>query len=212
MSEPTWKMKPTSGNGEWELPPAGNMGAVCIALIDLGTQRDSYMGKPKDAHQLVIVWELPGMVSTKTGKNFLVCEKFNASLHPKASLRKTLGSWRGAPVKEDEEFDLYKIVGAVCLLQVSHDKTNSGNDVYSIDAVTGLPKGMPRPVATFPLVKFKLDDGPEAIPAQDWLPLMYGKKIPDVVRSCIEFRTREEAPAPPDADESPPVQEADIPF
>jgi hypothetical protein len=209
-------MKPSSGGGDWELPPAGNMAAVCVALIDLGTQQDAYMGKPKDSHQLVIVWELVGMVN-KTGKNHLVCEKFNASLHPKANLRKTLESWRGKPIKDDEDFDVFKIVGAPCLLQVSHDKTNSGNDVYCVDAVTNLPRGMQAPKATYPLVRYKIEDGPEEIPKAEWLPALYGKKIADVVAGCIEFRTKAPAAAAPGPDgakrpEPEPPTEADIPF
>lgn len=193
----SWKVKPTSGGGDWELPPAGNMAAVCVALIDLGTQQDAYMGKPKDTHQLVIVWELAGMVSSKTGKNHLVCDKFNVSLNQKANLRKMLESWRGAPIKDDEEFDVFKIVGATCLLNVSHDKTNGGNDIYCITAVTRLPHGMPVPKATYPLIRYRIGDGPNQIPRHEWLPLVYGKKIGDIVAGCIEFRPTARAPQQP---------------
>ena len=198
----TWPMKPGTSSGDWELPPAGNMAAVCVALIDLGTQQDSWQGQPKDAHQLAIVWELAGMVSAKTGKNHVVCKKFNASLHPKANFRKALETWRGQPIRDDEDFDIFKIVGAPCLLQVSHDKTNSGNDIYYIDAVTGLPKGMAKPTATHhPLIKFKIDHEME-IPEHDWLPLLDGRKIADVIRESFELRERQQQQA---EDQRPPA-------
>lgn len=215
MATATWPIKPTTGGGDWELPPAGNMAAVCVALIDLGTQQDSYQGVPKENHQMVIVWELAGMVSAKTGKNHLVCERFNVSLHPKANLRKTLESWRGVPIKDDEEFDVFKIVGAPCLIQVSHDITKSGNEIYSIDAVTGLPKGMAKAAPTYPLTKYRIIEGPLSVPVLDWLPLVYGKKIADLILACVEFRAR-----PPAASGAtgyvpinpPPPQEGEIPF
>ena len=204
----SWNMKPNTGGGDWELPPAGNLAAVCVALIDLGTQQESFQGKPREARQLAIVWELSGMVNTKTGKNHVVCNKFNASLHQKSNLRKIIDSWRGTPLKDDEEFDLFKVVGAACLLQVSHDKTTSGSDIYSIDAVASLVKGMAKPAPTFPLIKYSVSDGINAIPSQDWLPHLFGRKIPEVIRACVEFRSS----APPAS--APPASEADdtIPF
>jgi len=217
----SWNMKPSSSSGgDWELPPSGNLLAVCVGLIDLGTQQDSFDNKPREARQLVIVWELIGQVSSKTGKSHVVCDKYNASLHPKANFRKTLESWRGVPIRDDEEFDIFKIVGAPCLLQISHDTTKSGKEIYSVDAVTGLVKGMQKPTPTYPLVKYKIDEGPQSIPVHDWLPHMYGKKISDVVSGCLEFRGRPasanngHAPTPPIPPLAPPPSQDpnDIPF
>lgn len=218
----SWPMKPSSGSADWELPPSGNLLAVCVALIDLGTQQDSFQGTPREARQLAIAWELIGQVNTKTGRPHVVCSKFNASLHPKANFRKTLESWRGVPIKEDEEFDIFKIVGAPCLLQISHDTTNGGKEIYRIDAVTGLVKGMQKPAPTYPLIKFKIDEGPAAIPAQEWLPHLYGQKINAVVGACIEFRGRSDSThsqqAPPQQNNTPaplappPDSGPDIPF
>ena len=214
----SWKLKPGTGTGDWELPPAGNMAAVCVALIDLGAQQDAFMGKPREVHQLVIAWELVGMTSSKTGKAHVVCDKFTASLGRKSNLRKMLESWRGIPIKDDEEFDLYRIVGAPCLLQVSHNVTSGGAEIYAIDAATSIPKGMSKPVPTYPLVKYRIEDGPDAIPAHEWLPVSYGKKIGDLIRGCVEFRGRS-APAAgsesPHDQQSPPEQpepEDSIPF
>lgn len=189
----SWNMKPGAAREDWELPPAGNLPAVCVGLIDLGTQQDAYLGKPREVHQLVIVWELTGMNSSKTGKPHVVCQKFTASLGRKATLRRTLESWRGMPIRDDEEFDLYKIVGAPCLLQISHDVTSSGSEIYSIDAATAIPRGMARPVPTYPLVRYRITDGANgalhnAVLTHEWLPLCYGKKIGDLIQGCVEFR------------------------
>ncbi len=197
----SWSMKAgSSGGGDWELPPSGNMAAVCIGLIDLGTHQEVFQNEdPREVPQLCIVWELPGMVNSKTGRNHVVCNKYNASLGRKANLRKMLESWRGVPIKDDEEFDIFKVVGAPCLLQVAHSKTNGGSDIYKISAVTGLPKGMPKPVASYPLVKYRVTDGPNAIPTQEWLPHVYGKVVKDIVQGCIEFSAKNGTTAPPPA-------------
>jgi len=184
-----WNMKPNTGGGDWELPPAGNLPAVCVGLIDLGTQQDAYQGKPREVRQLAIVWELAGEQNSKTGRNHLVAMKFNASLHAKAALRKTIDAWRGVPLKDDEEFDLFRVVGAPCLLQISHDKTSAGNDIYVIDAVASLPKGMPKPATTFSPIQYQISQGYAAAPKEDWLPHLYGKKISELISQCIEFRS-----------------------
>lgn len=213
-----WNMKANQGGGDFELPPAGNLGAVCVALIDLGTQQESFLGKAREVRQLAIVWELPGLINTKTGKNNVVCDKFTASLAQKANLRKVIESWRGAPIKDDEEFDLMKVVGAPCLLQISHDTTKTGREIYSIEAVTSLPKGMAKPEPSFPLVKFMVEEGPAAIPSHDWLPFLYGKSIPDIVKGCMEFqgKTPSSNGAPPKQPQAPlappPPSDSEVPF
>lgn len=199
----TWNMKPKSGDGDWELPPAGNLLAVCVAMIDLGTQQETYLGKPREARQLAVVWELIGMQNSKTGAAHVVCSKFNASLHKKANLRKTLESWRGMPIRDDEEFDIFKVVGASCLLQVSHDTTASGNATYSIDAVTAVPRGMTKAAPTFPLIRYRIEDGQELMPTEEWLPMLYGKSIPDKIKECVEFQAAKKAVAQKEKEQEP---------
>jgi hypothetical protein len=58
------------------------------------------------------------------GKRFTVNEFFTKSLSPKGRLRPALESWRGRPFTKEElsGFDIEKLVGANCLLNIGENK------------------------------------------------------------------------------------------
>lgn len=47
-----------TGGGNYEKPPPGNHPAVCVAIIDMGTQKQEYQGNVTFAHRAYFVWEL----------------------------------------------------------------------------------------------------------------------------------------------------------
>lgn len=131
------------GGGDFELTPEGVHNAVCYAVIDLGTQEGSYMGKPKIAPKILLKWEIDERM--EDGRRFMVQQRYTASMNQKAILRKTLEAWRGVPFKEADfkpgGFSMRKLLGAGCQLQIVHvekeDKTYA-----NIAAIMKLGKGM----------------------------------------------------------------------
>jgi hypothetical protein len=124
--------------------PAGNWPAVCFRIIDLGTQKTTYKGVEGKAHQVLISWELhDDETKGDDVKPMIVQRAYTWSMSPKANLRKTLESWRGAPFTEADfgVFDISKLLGAGCLINLTHSESN-GTTYANITSVSKLPKGM----------------------------------------------------------------------
>jgi hypothetical protein len=129
------------------------------------------------ARKVQIGWEIPGeLVQTDDGpKPRVIGKEYTLSLGKKATLRAALQSWRGRPFTEEElkGFELSKLLGANCLINVIHKTSDDGSKTYArIEGLMPLPKGMPvlkplAPTLTFDLPK----TGPivllEAIP--EWI-------------------------------------------
>jgi hypothetical protein len=86
-----------SGGGNFENPEPGSYAAVCIRMIDLGTQEVTWQGATKLQHKIKIVWELSETM--KDGRPFLAMRDFTVSLHEKSGLRQFLAGWRGRDQK-----------------------------------------------------------------------------------------------------------------
>lgn len=136
-----------TGGGDFQQAPEGSHVARCIKLIDLGTQKGEYQGKPIIREQVVIQWELPTeTIDTDDGPKPMIVSKFYTnSLSEKANLRADLESWRGRQFTPEEldGFDLEKILGAPALVNVIHNDKGKAR----IKGVMSLPKGMTCPPA-----------------------------------------------------------------
>ena len=132
------------GSADFEITPAGVHNAVCYAVIDLGTQEGSYMGKPKIAPKILLRWEIDERM--EDGRRFMVQQRYTASMHEKATLRKTLEAWRGVPFTDKDfqpgGFNMRKLLGAGCQLQIVHAE-KEGKTYANIAAIMKLGKGMP---------------------------------------------------------------------
>jgi hypothetical protein len=153
-----------SANGSDFKPiPEGTYVAVCIRVVDLGTQVTTYKGADKTQRKVLVVWEVPEVRVERDGEGempALIMQRYTASLHEKAVLRKNLEAWRGRRFTDDElkGFDLKNIVGQPCQIQILHSEAN-GNVYANIAAIMAAPKGMPKPVPEHPLINFSLDPG-----------------------------------------------------
>jgi hypothetical protein len=153
--------------------PVGVQQAVCFKVIDLGIQ-DGFQGKPQ--HKLVILWELDERRKEGefAGKRFLASKTYTASLGEKANLRHDLESWRSTPFTQEqlEGFDIEKVIGKPCLLNLVAIKTKAGKDWTVIQAIMPLVKGMT------PLVA---ETNPDYVPP--WIQKILGTepKDPDAV-------------------------------
>lgn len=178
----------TDKGGSIVLAPAGTWVARCYMIADLGTQPETFQGKPKPMHKIRIAFELPDQKHTfdekKGPEPYTLSKKYTASTNEKGNLRRDLEAWRGRPFS-DEEIKLFKIgklIGVGCLLTVIHKKSQKGS-VYA--TITGIMKPMKDqvipPAVNAPIVyEIEEKEGGNFARLPDW--------IKDEVRNSIEFR------------------------
>lgn len=156
-----WK---DSGGGDFEQPPVGTHPAICIKVIDIGTQKGEYMGQATIRRQCIIGWELPNELMTSQGyegKPFTVSKFYTASLSEKANLRKDLSNWRGKDFTEEElhGFEAKNILGKPCMLSLTmNDKSK-----VRVTGVMALPKSFALPKQVNPSLFFSLDEFDKAV-------------------------------------------------
>ena len=128
---------------KYPLAPAGLHPAVCCDVIDRGLV-DTQFGQK---HQVEIRLQLEEAIESDKGLvRPVVRQRFTNSLHEKAKLRAVLETWRGAKFTKDElrGFDLERLIGASCQVQVIHNVSDEGQTFANVNAVIPLGKGMPR--------------------------------------------------------------------
>ena len=143
-----------SGGGSFKVAPQGTHIAVCNMIVDLGMQETPFGTK----HQLYIRWELPNerleyeKDNQKHEGPMTVGKFYTASLNEKATLRKDLEAWRSKAFSATElaKFDVFNVLGISCQLTITHTEAGKAK----VSAVTGIPKGMEKPKAENPLVKY----------------------------------------------------------
>ncbi len=111
--------------------------ARCVKVIDLGTQRNEFEGKVSWKPQLLVIWETPDQTND-TSEPLTISKFYTKSLHEKSKLSIDLTSWRGRPFSATEikAFDIAKLVGVECLLNVIQGKKRT-----QIGSIMPLPKG-----------------------------------------------------------------------
>lgn len=133
--------------GDFELTPSGNQQAVCAFVEDIGTHEGSYQGKPLQRHQIIVCWELAETMTNgdNAGKPFMISKFYTLSLGEKANLRKDLEAWRGKAFADEDlqnGFDVEKLKGANCLLNIIHVKKQNGDMSARVASISPLMKGM----------------------------------------------------------------------
>jgi len=121
--------------------PEGLHQAVCVDVIDRGMHTSPQWGKTQQKVELR--WQLD-TVDEETGKRFQVGQWYTLSLSEKATLRKHLEAWRSRKFTQEEleGFDLEKLIGVNCQLQVIHNLGTNGSTYANVQAVVPLGKGM----------------------------------------------------------------------
>lgn len=132
----------SDNGGTFEAIPTGVFKAVCCSLWNLGIQ-PGFQGKP--THKIVLGWEIEERKKEGewAGKRFMVSKTYTASLNEKATLRHDLESWRGRPFNPEElkGFDLEKVVGKPCMLNLMAKQSQQGKNWTAVAAIMPLPKG-----------------------------------------------------------------------
>lgn len=126
---------------EWPKPESGLHNAICIKLIDMGTQTSNYKGKETIRRRFRIVWELyetAFQLNENTEMQPHTIEKeYTLSLHYNANLRQDLDSWRGVEFQKNEldRFEMRKILGQPCILNIVIKTSEKGRDYAKVENI-----------------------------------------------------------------------------
>ncbi|MEO7345378.1 MAG: hypothetical protein ABIU85_11145 [Methylotenera sp.] len=150
------------GGTAFKVIPAGSFVARCYEFIDLGTQTaesGKYIGKQD--HKIKIGFELFGddedgspLTIDIDGKEMplTITKDYTYSMHEKANLRKDLGAWRGKMFGDEEAatFETLTLLGAYCMLNITHKEDAQGKVRANISGISPLPGALknnkPKPV------------------------------------------------------------------
>lgn len=138
----------TAGNSTpREQHPAGQYVGVCVDVVNLGDRVEAFDNKkPKLAPKVAFIFQTGQMDSE--GRLFEVSKEMTLSGGEKATLRKVIGTWRGAPLTDEEikqGLRLQEFVGKPAILSLVA-KQSKKNTVYTnIDTITPLFPGLPVP-------------------------------------------------------------------
>lgn len=205
-------------SGTFTPVPAGTHPAICYRFIDLGTQNTTYKGTPKQAHKIMLSWEITDPdLRMEDGQPYSISSRYTWSMHENAILRKTLEAWRGQPFQENDfgqgGFDIRKLLGVGCYLSVIHQ--SEGDKTYAnITGVMKLPKGASAGTLVNPTVYLSLD--PNEFDRAVFNDL--SDKLQETIKASPEYQalsrpTNHADYVPPQFDPSDPgFSESDIPF
>ena len=196
--------------------PAGTHIARCVQVIDLGTQVDDGQFGRKIQPKLRLTWELPNELHVFKEENgeepFVVGKEYTLNLGDKSNLRKDLESWRGRPftAEELEGFDVSKLLGAACMLNIIHKNKKDGSGVFAnIAGISPMMKGVKCPPAILALLCYDVTMGKNDVYAK--IPEWLRKKIDQ----CENWKQQAQHDPEPDMDhsgEGTELEDSDQPF
>lgn len=140
-----------NGGGDFEIPEAGSYIARCYKIIDIGTQEVAYLGKTSFKRKVLMWFELlededGDTVTMSSGEPFTVLQRYTLSTNSQATLRHHIDAWRGKALTAEEakEFDVTKLLGQSCRLQVTLDEKDERTyvNIASIGHTKKEPKGV----------------------------------------------------------------------
>ena len=140
-------IKDSGGGKDFEQHPAGVFPARCVRIVDLGTQDESFEGQAKTLRKMAFFFETNQLLTEGeyAGKPFMLNREFTCSLGEKATLRKSLESWRGRKFTNEEVkgFEITAVLGKPLMLNiVEYTKKTTGKMGTKIDSMMPLPSGM----------------------------------------------------------------------
>ena len=213
MSAPLVK---DSGGSDFQLPEPGTYPAVCTWIIGMGPQITSYGPREKLKFRFElpterVTWEAEGVEQEGP---MVMWATYTSSLSDKSFLRRDLEAWRGRPFTSEElaSFDLDTVLGAPCLVSITHRKADNGKTYADISSISRLMKGMEPPKPEGDLIGFDPRNFEQK--EFDALPEWLQDKIQ---LGLSEIKAQEELaekgpPGGPRADQDPGFADDDIPF
>lgn len=137
-----------------ELPEEGTHNAICVQVIDMGTQKVTYEGKEKSLRQIQLAFQLVDE-QTSEGEAMVVYKKFTFSGHSKSALMIALKAWLSV---KDPEYDMENVLGKPALITIAVS-TNDKGSFANISNIGGVPKGTKVTKASEPFRSLFLNDG-----------------------------------------------------
>ena len=127
-------------SGDFTPAPEGLHQAVCVDVVDLGMQDNPFQPGQK-RRRVRIVWQINELM--ENGDRFTASRIFTNSLNEQGALRPFLEAWRGRRFTPEElrGFDLEKLIGANCQLQVIHKPRQEGGVFANVQTALPLIKG-----------------------------------------------------------------------
>lgn len=198
------------GSGAPKTPaPAGTHLARCVRVIDLGTQNDTFNGKPKQSEKVMLCWELPTKLHVfdeeKGPEPYLLSKEYTWFLGDSSNLTKDLTSWKGEKMSEavKKTFKITNLIGKTCLLGVAHKQKEGDDRVFAnVTSILPMVEGMECPKQVTESIIYDVRQGRDATFAK--LPAWIQKKI----EACENWKTRS-APEPEPEPETDPEPEPD---
>lgn len=184
---------------EYQLAPQGTHVGVCYMVVDEGLQDTPFGAK----HKIRIGWELTNELM-EDKRPFVVSKEYTASLHPDSNLAQDLLAWRGRSFTDEElaGFDVFKVLGATCMVTIIHNTSKSNKTYANVKSVTAMPKGIPKPNPVNEMISFSLESPDEEM----------FKKLPEWIQKKINRPTSDNGYLLPETTESKPDFDDDIPF
>jgi hypothetical protein len=148
------------------LIPTGTYVARCYKMIHIGTLTKNFGKGDQGQNILRISFELPTELNVfKEGEEarpYSVDKEYTLSLGEKSNLRKDLKSWRGKDFTQEEAdaFDVSKLIGVPCMINVIHTPKKSDPSVFyeTIVSISTLPKGFECPKQINESFEFSVSD------------------------------------------------------
>lgn len=138
-----------------ELAPSGSHNAVCIQVIDLGTQPSRTEGWD-DQRKCQLAFQLVDE-STTDGKAIVVYKEYTYSSGSKSKLSKDIKAWLS--LKDLNDFEMDTLLGKSCIVTVTHNESKSNGNTYAnVTNISGLTKGAKVRKHTEPLISLYLDE------------------------------------------------------
>lgn len=139
----------TGGGRDFDPVPEGSHMAVCDMFVDLGLQDSRFGAK----HKIYLRWQIPALRiefekdGEKINAPMSIGATYTLSLAEKSNLRPMLQSWRGKAFTADElkKFDVSSVLGAPCMITVTHNPKEGGGVYANVGAVVKIPSGIPAP-------------------------------------------------------------------
>ena len=207
-----------SGGGNFVQAPEGVHLARCYRIIDLGTQKTTWMGQAKMSPKVQFQFEVHAENSdgtpllTADGKPLSISKQYTLSLGENSNLRRDLQSWRGKAFTPEEikSFELENVLGQWCMINIVHS-SKDGKTYANIQGITPVPaavksSGLPAPANPPVLFSIRSADMDVFETFSDY--------IKDKIRSSPEWETWSKHATPSKAPASDAFDdfESDIPF
>ncbi len=179
----------SSGGGSFEVTPAGTHTAICIGIVDQGTQPNAFDPESPPKRQVRFTFEL---ADEKMADNrpFTQSAWLTLSSHEKSTMARYIKQWTG---KDASGFNIKDLLGKAATVTISNYTGQNGANRAKITNVAAPMKGVKVGTAENPIIYFSLD--PKEFDEEVFYAL--NEKERAKITDTPEYRRLSSAPAAP---------------